>query len=837
VLALFPPGFESTLLVPVLVGALVMAAFTEWWGWDFVGVVVPGYLCSVLVLEPVAAGVVVLEAVVTVGAVRALVAILDRSRLAYPVFGRDRFYLVLVASVLVRIVVEGLLLQPLAVLLERALPGFGAHRNELFGIGLVLVPLMANRFWRPGLRSGLFQLVVETALVLAAVSALGRFTNFSIAGFELAYDHLALAFLSSPRAQIAILVTAALASAFNKRYGWDYHGILVPALLALAAATPLKLLTTFVEAVVVVGLARALVRLPVFRDVSVEGPRKIVLCFVIGFALKLCLAATLSARYPGYRPADFFGFGYILPSLLAERIWMKMSGPLVVLPTLQTSLLGVATAAALGFVLARIAPVEAGDAGPGERERYATLAQAVAAYGPSLRRGETDDVARLVALARREPPAVESADGYRIGVAEGVRGLVALRSGAARILISGPEEGAAEGAASEASRLGASLAVGLGPPDGAAGAAAAAAARLLGGAPERVDARWSAAPVAALTVLRTRVLEALALSRAAAAPPVPPRALAEAAHRIELHRADPARLARALSPLGLSVEQGEGRLMLSGAGWPVVILGEGRAVVAASHADEIDTPIAALSMAVALGADGVLATDDGGSAGLLAAGMAEAPPRPLLLVRGTDPVPGGDALLLEEPVSGAGRALWLEPVLGALSDRFVLSRDTGPDAAALRAFPPRAGRAGPAALLWLSPRARSAFAGSDAAALLAPDLIALAAERGLSAVRGDPASWIAAGRGAPDEEALAMAERLARTRDVALLRPRAGAARMELFLDERRGLAGFAVEAGRRRALALAGDRREVRARTGTAADAEAALFAGARTLVSRERP
>lgn len=836
-LALFPPGFESTLLVPVLVGALVMAAFTEWWGWDFVGVVVPGYLCSVLLLEPVAAGVVVVEAVVTLGAVRGLVAILDRARLAYPVFGRDRFYLILVASVLVRIVVEGLLLQPLAALLERAVPGFGAHRNELFGIGLVLVPLMANRFWRPGLRSGLFQLGVETALVLAAVSALGRFTNFSIAGFELAYDHLALAFLSSPRAQIAVLVTAALASAFNKRYGWDYHGILVPALLALAAATPLKLLTTFVEAVVVVVLASALVRLPAFRDVNVEGPRKIVLCFVIGFALRLGLAAALSARYPGYRPADFFGFGYILPSLLAERIWTKISAPLVVLPTLQTSLLGVAAAAALGFVLARIAPVEAADAGPAERERYTTLAQAVAAHGPFLRRGETDDVARLVALARREPPAVETADGYRIGVAEGVRGLVALRPGAARILIAGPEEEAAEGGASEASRVGASLAVGLGPPDGAAGASAAATVRLPGGAPEPIIAGWSPAPVAAVTVLRTRVLEALALARAAGAPPVPQRALAEAAHRIELHRADPARLARALSPLGISVARGEGRLMLSGPGWPVVVLGEGRAVVSAPHADEVDTPIAALSMAAALGADGVLATDDGGGAGLLGAGMAEAPPRPLLLVRGTDPVPGGEALLLEEPISGAGPSPWLAPVLGALADRFVLSRDAGLDSAPLRAFPPRAGRAGPAALLWLSPRARRAFAGSDAAALLGPELTGLAAERGVATLRGDMATWVAAGRGAPDAAVLDVAERLARTRDVALLRPRVGAARLALLADERRGLAGFAVEMSGRRALALAGDRREVRARTARAADVEAALFAGARTLISGDRP
>ncbi|HEY6105797.1 MAG TPA: poly-gamma-glutamate biosynthesis protein PgsC/CapC, partial [Anaeromyxobacteraceae bacterium] len=81
VLALFPPGLESTLLVPVLLGALVMAVLTEWWGWDFVGVVVPGYLSSVLLLEPLVAAVVLLEAVATVAAVRGGVALLVRARL------------------------------------------------------------------------------------------------------------------------------------------------------------------------------------------------------------------------------------------------------------------------------------------------------------------------------------------------------------------------------------------------------------------------------------------------------------------------------------------------------------------------------------------------------------------------------------------------------------------------------------------------------------------------------------------------------------------------------------------------------------------------------------
>jgi len=51
----FPPGLEGTLVIPIFVGVLVMAAFNEAWGWDFVGVVVPGYLAAILLLEPTVA--------------------------------------------------------------------------------------------------------------------------------------------------------------------------------------------------------------------------------------------------------------------------------------------------------------------------------------------------------------------------------------------------------------------------------------------------------------------------------------------------------------------------------------------------------------------------------------------------------------------------------------------------------------------------------------------------------------------------------------------------------------------------------------------------------------
>src|SRR5689334_19975254 len=103
----FPQGLEGTLVIPILIGVLVMAAFTEVLGWDFAGVVVPGYLASVCLLDPVVATTVTLEAIVTWALALAIDRILTHTRIAYPIFGRDRFYLVLAASVIVRIALEG----------------------------------------------------------------------------------------------------------------------------------------------------------------------------------------------------------------------------------------------------------------------------------------------------------------------------------------------------------------------------------------------------------------------------------------------------------------------------------------------------------------------------------------------------------------------------------------------------------------------------------------------------------------------------------------------------------------------------------------------------------
>jgi hypothetical protein len=715
-LAIFPAGLEGTLLVPVLVGVLVMLALHDCWGWDFVGLVVPGYLCSLLMLQPLVAAVVLVEAVATWALARGLDAAGVRLGLTFPVFGRDRFYLVLVSSVIVRVLVEAVLLQRVASAVAPHWPALAAHRHELFGIGLVLAPLTANRFWRGGLRRGLLQLGVETMLVWVVVGlVLARLTNFSLAGFDLAYDHLALSFLSSPQAQITLLVTAALASAFNRRYGWDFHGILVPALLALAVATPLKLAATVVEALLVMGLGRALVSLPVARGLDVDGPRRVVLCLVIGFALKLIAATTMTAQWPGYRPSDFFGFGYLVPSLLAERIWVRDRPALILLPTLQTALGGLVLAAGVLRVVSAVSPA-------------------------------TTSVAMSVPAPIEARPA---------------SGLV--------------EDGK----------------------------------------------------------LPARALAMHGLARSIGDPKPPPaEAIVAAAAAIHQWRHDPAGLARVVAPWGLTVfASTDGRLVVAGGAWPVLVLrSEPRAVVAAAHADELHAGEAALWAGDLLAADTVLATIDEGAATLAVALSARAS-TPVLFLRGTAVLPGGDAMVLARP-TGSRTPSWLAPLTESLRARFMIAAGGAIDNAALSAFPPGLDPMRPAALLWLSASARRALGSEPMAWAARPDVALLAASRGVPSLHVDLGDWLASSAGAPTPATIERAERVARSRDMTRL------GRQQLLLvDEGRGLAAIGADEQGRRSLSLLGARTEERIFANAPAEVAPALDRGTRTVVAGVAP
>lgn len=824
-LSLFPQGLDGTLLVPVLIGALFMAACTEWWGWDFVGIVVPGYLASVGLLEPVVVGVVFVEAAITY----ALVVALDRGmrglKMSFATFGRDRFFLVLVCSVATRVVLEGFALQWMAGRLASSWPGIADYRSDLFGIGVVLVPLTANRFWRPGILRGSFELGLQTLAVAAVIGwVLVRWTNFSIGGFELAYDHLALSFVSSPRAQMTLLVTAALASELNRRYGWDFHGILVPALLALALITPLKLAATVVEALAIVFLAKSLLRLPTFRNANVEGPRKVILCFLVGFGLKLVLAKAVSAGLPGYRVSDFFGLGYVLPSLLAERMWLKQNLPLVLVPTVQTAIVGAGLGGALAVGLSWIAPVQR-EPEPKEVPLFESLPQAVAALAKATPAGRPPPLASLVERLREGMPDAKTLDGFVVAVSEG-RLLAARSAHPTRLERCAPKP--AERV--DPLTIGPDLALFVAPPEELRGATLTATEAPL-------VSTASCAPTLAARSLEHADRPQRALILTKHTPPssvAPPRAaVGAAAVRIHALRSNPVALAEALTPLGLRVVMGnDGGLVVIGPGWPsVAIQRPSLGLVVAPHSTEIGTAEIALRAGALLQVDAVVA----GVASpelctLLAQGLAQLASSALLVVRGTERLRSGEAFLATRP-EPLGPERWFEPLAEALRGRLEVSLDPNQQDPALLAFGNGGQKETSTTLLWLSRAARRVQNSGDEW-LEHPEWQALAVSRQVMLLRDDPYAWVRQGSSAPSQALIELGVELAQSHDVARLSGAATKGAFAVYLDEARGLSGIAISAGTARAIVLAGERRIGTAQLRASADLIPAIESGARLLV-----
>jgi gamma-polyglutamate biosynthesis protein CapC len=358
VLDLLPArGLDQSMLLPVLIGLWVVLLFTETFGWVFAGAVVPGYLASVLIIQPVTGAIVIFEALVTLALAAALAKGLSKTDAWTRFFGRERFFLILAISLIVRVHDHAWFAPWAIATLDAQFGTVLETRQEFYSVGLVLVPLTANMLWKPAIHRGLLQLgvqVVVTYLIVAYL--LLPHTNLTLSSVELTYEDTAINFIGHAKAHIILLSAALLAAQFNLTYGWDFNGILVPALLAMLWLMPLKLLATIGEAIVVVHLVRYFLRLPLIRHLDFEGPRKITLVFTLAFVWKLALGFTLAPLFPELKISDAYGFGYLLSSLLAVKMLGLRSVRAVLLPSLTASAGGFLIGSAAGFVLDIAAP-------------------------------------------------------------------------------------------------------------------------------------------------------------------------------------------------------------------------------------------------------------------------------------------------------------------------------------------------------------------------------------------------------------------------------------------------------------------------------------------------
>lgn len=321
VLNIFPSrGLDQSILVAVLIGIFVLLFLTEMFGWVWAGLVVPGYLASVFVIQASSGIAICIEATITFVLCRVLSDICSQTGGWSPFFGRERFFLIVLVSVFVRQACELYLLSHLMQWLD-PLTGMSPDDHQFSSIGLVLVPLLANMAWKLSLPRAAFQIGV-TVLITWAVVALVilRYTNLSYSNLELTYENVALDFLGSPKAYIILLSSAFIAARLNLSYGWDYNGILVPSLLALTWFDPRLAITTVVEASILVALTKVALATPMLRRRNLEGPRKLALVFSLGFVLKLVVGWMFVMWSPLMRLTDLLGFGYVLTSLIAVKM-------------------------------------------------------------------------------------------------------------------------------------------------------------------------------------------------------------------------------------------------------------------------------------------------------------------------------------------------------------------------------------------------------------------------------------------------------------------------------------------------------------------------------------
>ncbi|MBQ4860961.1 hypothetical protein J8L98_04515 [Pseudoalteromonas sp. MMG013] len=352
-LNIFPNGggLGQSVITTVWVGIGVVCFLNLRFGFPLTGLVVPGYLVPLFIVSPTSATVILIEAVI-VYIVMKLSAKTMMERFGFAeMFGRDRFFAIILISILVRVTMDTLFWPSIASLFSLWDITFD-YAAQLYSLGLVIIALTANVMWNGGFRYGAKVTLIQLLLTYVIVRfILMPYSNFSIANLAIMYEAVAASIIAAPKAYIILVITAFIASRANIKYGWEFNGIMLPALLALQLMQPSKLLTSFAETAVILIIGSGLLHFTRLRHANFEGARLLLFFFNIGFVYKLLLNYVVVQYYPSLKVTDTFAFGYMLSTLLALKIYQKNALGLVIRATFQTSVVGGFIAIAIGFVI------------------------------------------------------------------------------------------------------------------------------------------------------------------------------------------------------------------------------------------------------------------------------------------------------------------------------------------------------------------------------------------------------------------------------------------------------------------------------------------------------
>jgi len=419
ILNIFPEGsLASSVTTTVFIGVIVSVFFNLRFGWVLSGLVVPGYLVPLLIVKPWAAFVIFIESVVTYFLVWALSEYISGPLRLTNLFGRDRFFAFLIFSMFVRILFDVFLLPYIGEFLNNKFYINFDYRNNLHSFGLIIVALMANQYWKPGFFRGVMPqfITIGTTYIVVKYLLMG-YTNFSISNLSYIYEDIATSILASPKSYIILITTSFIASRMNLQYGWEYSGILIPSLLALLWYNPLKIAATMVESLIILQIGKLALRLPLFKGITIEKGRKILLFFTISFLYKYLISYLIIYLMPGEKISDYYGFGYLLPTLVAIKMHDKDITIKVTRSVVQTSFVAMIIASIIGFSLTflNISPFSTSlQAGEAEKEAILRVDKGIF----EMVREEKVRIYQSVRMTTLPPPTPKEAEIFKTAIRE-----------------------------------------------------------------------------------------------------------------------------------------------------------------------------------------------------------------------------------------------------------------------------------------------------------------------------------------------------------------------------------------------------------------------------------
>jgi len=205
--------FSSAVFVCIWLGAIVAVVFNLGLGWPLSGLVVPGYLAPLILTRPWLAFTIFLDSAITYFVSYFISERCGRHRYWHTFLGRDRFFLIILVSVIVRLVFDKFAYPIMGEFINHAFSLHFDYRNNLHSFGVVVVALLANFFWGLGFRRSIVPFVsIVFCTVFLIRYVLMVFTNFSIANLSHIYMDIAIYLDATPKSYIILLITAYIAS-------------------------------------------------------------------------------------------------------------------------------------------------------------------------------------------------------------------------------------------------------------------------------------------------------------------------------------------------------------------------------------------------------------------------------------------------------------------------------------------------------------------------------------------------------------------------------------------------------------------------------------------------